>query len=217
LVWCRQHGDEPLCAAALLNTLSFLLATRSNGAARDILDGATLFVIPAVNPDGVQRFTRRNAQGIDLNRDARVGATPEANVLLRSRDEFQPLVAFNLHDMAPASPRPTRNAWLRWPSRRAPRQERRRQRGVKAGKALCARMAEAVGRYAHGHVTRYDAPSAACLWRCHDEPGNLTCLIESGGWWELGATEFMPNSLWLFWRDCTPPPLARDQREHLLL
>ena len=35
-----------------------------------ILSALTLYVVPMLNPDGAERYQRRNAQNIDLNRDA---------------------------------------------------------------------------------------------------------------------------------------------------
>ena len=39
-------------------------------------------MVPMLNPDGAERFQRRNAQGIDINRDALLLQSPEG---LRSR------------------------------------------------------------------------------------------------------------------------------------
>ena len=36
---------------------------------KQILSACTLFVIPILNPDGAERYTRINANGVDLNRD----------------------------------------------------------------------------------------------------------------------------------------------------
>jgi murein tripeptide amidase MpaA len=35
-----------------------------------LLSTLTLHALPCSNPDGAERFQRRNAQGIDINRDA---------------------------------------------------------------------------------------------------------------------------------------------------
>ena len=51
-----------------------------------------------LNPDGAERYARRNAQAIDINRDALHLATPEGRVLKGVRDRFQPELGFNLHD-----------------------------------------------------------------------------------------------------------------------
>ena len=51
-----------------------------------------------LNPDGAERFQRRNAQGIDINRDALGLQTPEGQVLKSLRDRFNPRIGFNLHN-----------------------------------------------------------------------------------------------------------------------
>ena len=51
-----------------------------------------------LNPDGAEVYRRRNAQGIDINRDARNLATPEGRLLKSLRDKHQPILGFNLHD-----------------------------------------------------------------------------------------------------------------------
>ena len=51
-----------------------------------------------LNPDGAERYARRNAQAIDINRDALQLATPEGRLLKALRDRFQPELGFNLHD-----------------------------------------------------------------------------------------------------------------------
>ena len=52
-----------------------------------------------LNPDGAVKFQRRNAQDIDINRDARLLQSPEGRTLTRLKDEVGPDYGFNLHDM----------------------------------------------------------------------------------------------------------------------
>ena len=95
LLWSQMHGDEPSATPALLDLAGHLLAA-PDGAR--VLDALTLLMVPMLNPDGAQRFVRRNAQGIDVNRDALNLATPEGRILKTVRDRYRPILGFNLHD-----------------------------------------------------------------------------------------------------------------------
>src|SRR5690606_19257878 len=55
---------------------------------------------PMLNPDGAEVFQRENAAGIDINRDVRRLASPEARTLKAVRDRIQPQYGFNLHDQS---------------------------------------------------------------------------------------------------------------------
>jgi hypothetical protein len=94
-----MHGDEPSATPALLDIAEFLLSSPDPAAAA-LLDGATLLLVPMLNPDGAERYARRNVQGIDINRDALTLATPEGRLLKALRDRFEPELGFNLHDQS---------------------------------------------------------------------------------------------------------------------
>jgi len=95
LLWSQMHGDEPSATPALLDTADYLLSDPAGSA---VLDELTLLMVPMLNPDGTERGIRRNAQGIDVNRDALNLATPEGRILKAVRDRHQPILGFNLHD-----------------------------------------------------------------------------------------------------------------------
>ena len=97
LLWSQMHGDEPSATPALLDMADYLLSSR-DPAALALLEGTTLLLLPLLNPDGAERYSRSNAQAIDINRDALRLATPEARVLKAVRDRFRPELGFNLHD-----------------------------------------------------------------------------------------------------------------------
>jgi len=99
LLWSQMHGNESTATRAILDILQFfnnpgVLAD----AHHDILNKLTVCIIPMLNPDGAERFQRRNALEIDINRDARVFASPEALILKSIIKDFNPDIAFNLHD-----------------------------------------------------------------------------------------------------------------------
>ncbi|GJP29249.1 hypothetical protein CLOM_g22338 [Closterium sp. NIES-68] len=63
------HGDEPLGRQLLLYLADWLCANYpAHPAAREIVEGMELHVLPAMNPDGFALHTRENANRIDLNR-----------------------------------------------------------------------------------------------------------------------------------------------------
>ena len=99
LLWSQMHGDEPTATMALMDIFNFFGESDELDPLRDkILSELTLYFIPMLNPDGAERFTRRNALQIDLNRDARRLASPEAKLLKAMRERTQAKFGFNLHD-----------------------------------------------------------------------------------------------------------------------
>ena len=98
LLWSQMHGDEPTATPALLDLADFLARHNDEPGIARILDRFTLRMIPMLNPDGAAVYERRNAQGIDINRDALMLATPEGRLLKSIRERFSPQLGFNLHD-----------------------------------------------------------------------------------------------------------------------
>ena len=76
-MWSQMHGDEPTATAALFDVFEYFKRHREDPMVRRILSQLTLHVVPILNPDGAERFQRRNAQSIDVNRDALRLQTPE--------------------------------------------------------------------------------------------------------------------------------------------
>jgi hypothetical protein len=98
LLWSQMHGDESTATMALADIFRFL-AEASGDPLRARLDSLlTITFVPMLNPDGAEIFQRHNAQGIDVNRDARRLSSPEARALKSLRDELKPMFGFNLHD-----------------------------------------------------------------------------------------------------------------------
>jgi hypothetical protein len=97
LFWSQMHGDEPTATAALFDLINFF-NDETNTLSREILKACTLYIIPVLNPDGLEKFTRRNAQEIDINRDYLAEQSPEGKILKQIRTQVKPDFAFNLHD-----------------------------------------------------------------------------------------------------------------------
>ena len=103
LLWTQMHGDEATATMACFDILNFLEG-KNDGfeeARKLILAETTLYFVPMVNPDGAHRFQRRNAQNIDINRDALHLQAPESRILKTLQQTLQPEFGFNLHDKNP--------------------------------------------------------------------------------------------------------------------
>ena len=98
LLWSQMHGDEATATSALLDILHLVARHRADPPVRRLLDKLTIHVVPMLNPDGAERWQRRNAQGLDINRDALRLQSPEGRALKALRDRLQPSLAFNLHN-----------------------------------------------------------------------------------------------------------------------
>jgi hypothetical protein len=100
LLWSQMHGDEPTATSALLDILHILARHQADAPVQRLLSQLTIHLVPMLNPDGAERFQRRNAQGIDVNRDALLLQTPEGRILKALRDRLQPALGFNLHNQS---------------------------------------------------------------------------------------------------------------------
>lgn len=102
LLWSQMHGDEATATMAIFDILNFLRSDEPEFAAfrRVILSELELHFVPMLNPDGAERFQRRTAQEIDMNRDALALQCPESRILKSLVFDLQPEFSFNLHDQA---------------------------------------------------------------------------------------------------------------------
>lgn len=103
LLWSQMHGDEATATMACFDILNFLEAKDDefDEIRKLILSETTLYFVPMLNPDGAERFQRRNAQNIDINRDALQLQAPESRILKELQQTLQPEFGFNLHDKNP--------------------------------------------------------------------------------------------------------------------
>jgi hypothetical protein len=99
MLWSQMHGDEPTATMAMLDIFHFLGKSDEFDSVRNvILKNTTLYFIPMLNPDGADMYERRNALGIDLNRDALQLQSAESKLLKQLVTTIKPDFGFNLHD-----------------------------------------------------------------------------------------------------------------------
>lgn len=95
LMWSQMHGNESTTTKAIFDLLNTLIDTDSKTSY--ILKACTIYIIPILNPDGAESYTRINANSIDLNRDAQQLSQPESKLLRNIFNEFKPHYCYNLH------------------------------------------------------------------------------------------------------------------------
>ena len=95
-MWSQMHGNESTTTKALFDFFNFIHSKEI--IAIQMLQEFTFCFLPMLNPDGAQLYTRENANGIDLNRDAFNLSQPESKILRQTFDEFKPDFCYNLHD-----------------------------------------------------------------------------------------------------------------------
>ena len=95
-----MHGNEPTATQAIFDILNFLASPDQGTEKRAILESVRLHFLPMLNPDGAEVFARRNALGVDINRDALRLQSPEGRTLKGVRDSLEAEFGFNLHDQS---------------------------------------------------------------------------------------------------------------------
>lgn len=100
LLWSQMHGDEPTATMALFDLFNFFNGETDgfDNFRKEIAEKLTLYFIPMLNPDGAERYQRRTAMDVDMNRDARAVATVEGALLKAQAMLLKPDFAFNLHN-----------------------------------------------------------------------------------------------------------------------
>lgn len=104
LVLATIHGDEPV-GTELVRLLEGYLRGHP-----EHLEGITCILVPVVNPDGLEAGTRRNANGVDLNRNFMSAnfepssshgseplSEPEARAIVALVERFRPDRVASLH------------------------------------------------------------------------------------------------------------------------
>lgn len=183
-LWSQMHGDEPTATLAIFDVFNFINSTDFKAEKETMLDSVTLHFLPMLNPDGAEKFMRRNALGIDVNRDALRLQSPEGQTLKRVRDSLYADFGFNLHDQsiyynAERTSKPATISYL------APAYNYEKDINQVRGDAMriIVFMNDIIQKYAPGQVGRYnDAFEPRAFGDNIQKWGTSTILIESGGY-----------------------------------
>jgi len=178
LLWSQMHGNEPTATMALFDIFNYLKKNKA------LLKNIKLHFIPMLNPDGAERFTRRNALYIDINRDAVRLQSPESKILKSARDSLKADFGFNLHDQsiyynALRTPKPATISFL------APAFNYKKDINTTRGNAMkiIVQMNRVVQEFAPGQAGRYNDDFEPRAFGDNIQKwGTSTILVESGGY-----------------------------------
>jgi competence protein ComGC len=182
-LWSQMHGDEPTATQAIFDIFNFFNSPDFLEEKEAILSHLTLHFLPMLNPDGAEKFTRRNALGVDINRDAVSLQSPESQTLKRVRDSLNADFGFNLHDQsayynAERTDKPATISYL------APAYNYEKDINDVRSNAMkvIVFMNSIIQKYAPGQVGRYDdAFEPRAFGDNIQKWGTSAILIESGG------------------------------------
>ncbi|QCX00056.1 peptidase M14 [Aggregatimonas sangjinii] len=183
-LWSQMHGDEPTATQAIFDIFNFLDSADFTAEKEEILNNLTLHFLPMLNPDGAERYQRRNMLGVDINRDALRLQSPESLTLKRVRDSLNADFGFNLHDQstyynAERTEKPATISYL------APAYNYEKDIDEIRGNAMkvIVFMNNILQQYAPGQVGRYNDDFEPRAFGDNIQKwGTSTILIESGGY-----------------------------------
>ena len=188
-MWSQMHGNEPTATMAIFDVINWFKSPDFKEEKRAILAKLRIHFLPMLNPDGAELYQRRNALGVDVNRDALRLQSPESQTLKRVRDSLDAEFGYNLHDQqiyynAERSDQPATMTFL------APAYNYEKE--VNATRADAMKVIVYLNRIIQKHI-----PNKVGKWNDDFEPrafgdniqkwGTSTILIESGG--RLGDPE----------------------------
>ena len=182
-LWSQMHGDESTATMAVFDIFNFLASNKFSTEKEELLKNVKLHFLPMLNPDGAEVFQRRNALGIDINRDALRLQSPEGKTLKRIRDSLGADFGFNLHDQskyynARGTAKPATISFL------APAYNYEKDVNEVRGNAMkvIVEMNEVLQRFAPGQVAKYNDDFEPRAFGDNIQKwGTSAILIESGG------------------------------------
>lgn len=181
-LWSQMHGDEPTATSSLIDMFAYLQKHKDEPWVKKLSETMTIRAVPMLNPDGAEVYLRRNAMGIDINRDAVDLKTPEAQLLKRLRDEWMPEIGFNLHNQQALTT-------AGYSNRQAAISflvvygdpEKTTSEGHERNKRLSSAMVLALENYIRGYIGRYgDEWTPTAFGDNFSAWGTPTILIETG-------------------------------------
>ncbi len=200
LMWSQMHGNESTTTKSVLDLLQACRSDCRN--AKKMLEKLTLVIIPQLNPDGAKAYTRENAEGVDLNRDAQARTQPESKVLWEVFQTHKPHFCFNLHDQrtifsAGPGPNPATLSFL------SPAADASRE--VTQSRLTAMKIISVINRELQqvipGQIGRYDdAFNPNCVGDTFQMQSAPTILVEAGHFpddYERERTrQFVFHALW---------------------
>ncbi|MDP5230754.1 MAG: M14 family metallopeptidase [Cellulophaga sp.] len=179
-MWSQMHGNESTTTKAVLDFLNFMQT--NSDFARQLMQQCTFKIIPILNPDGAEAYTRVNANKVDLNRDAQDRSQPESIVLRDTYEAFKPDYCFNLHDQRTIfnvgdTSKPATVSFL------APAHDE--ERSISPSRAISMQLIVAMNKelqqYIPNQIGRYDDGfNANCVGDTFQMLNKPTILFESG-------------------------------------
>lgn len=192
-MWSQMHGDEPTATAALFDIFNFINDPANKDFCAVLFEKVTLYFLPMVNPDGAEKFKRRNFYDIDLNRDASRLQCPEAIILKSVFDSLKADFGFNLHDQSHrySVGNSFRTATI---SFLAPAYNYEKDFNDVRNNAvkLIGNLFNSLSQFIPGHIAKYsDEYEPRAFGDNFQKWGTSTILIESGGWKDDPEKQFI--------------------------
>lgn len=194
LLWTQMHGNESTATRGVFDFLNCFGSGEINELDQWLKEVQIKFV-PVLNPDGLERYQRRNALNIDPNRDAARITTPEIKVLFDLAQEYQPDWCFNMHDQrnlfnVSGTGNPATISFLS-PSTSDGKRNQNQQDGMmmidRLNQMLSEHIPGKVGRFTHEYYPTASGDN-------FQSRGYRTVLVESGGYPEDVERE-MPRKM----------------------
>ncbi len=184
LSWSQMHGNEPTATKSFFDFIEFLKNPLFEEEKNFLLNNLTIYIIPLLNPDGSEKWTRENFFGIDINRDAKKLVSAEANFLQSCFEDILPDYCLNLHDQdgwysVGNSAKPTLISFLSPPFDAENQINSTRKKAI----SVISKSVEILEQFYPNRIARYsDEFEPRAFGDNFTAKGSSVILIEAGRW-----------------------------------